>query len=686
FETERFDGPGGEELQYFIPLSNDDYIVKLYLVNSWPGTSGPGERIFGISIEDQVVESTLDLITTFGHQVGGVLEYPITLTDGELNIEFLHGAVNNPLINAIEIFGPEPQFGPIQVDPIADQNNFINDLVDNLAVNASGGNPLANFLYTISGQPTGVSIEPTNGQIFGTIAPSAITGGPNGDGIHDVAVTVSKTGSLPVTVNFTWTVTATVPPTISFTPPGDQSMLEGESLNVDLVITDADGNLTGNTTISGPPFMGETNTQNTANNYVSNLSFNPQPGDAGNYTITVTTSDGINNPVSASFNLAVFQDFSTCEVLYRVNSGGSELTDPDGNWTEDTGASPNPYLVSGNLTFTTGQSITNFTGYPTSLFQSERWHTGTTLSYAFPAVPGGEYEVRLLFAEIYADELTDPRVFDIEIEGTLVADDFRISTEAGGLFTALVKTYTVTTSDNSLNIDLQKVSQNPAIKGIEICLINEPTSFTITASAGANGSISPAGSVVVAQGGDQTFTITPDTDFIIDEVLVNGVAQGPISTFTFTDVQADATIAASFAPAPLSTIYVNAGGGAFTTQDGRVFAADNGFSGGTVYPTEPGPIATLAATDFANTDDDELFRTERFGNYSYSFPVINGDYIVDLYFTELFLGVIGGTPAPGARVFDVDVEGGSPELVGLDLLDPANGGAFAPATGIIKSF
>ncbi|MEL6358103.1 MAG: malectin domain-containing carbohydrate-binding protein, partial [Bacteroidota bacterium] len=76
FETERFDGPGGEELQYFIPLSNDDYIVKLYLVNSWPGTSGPGERIFGISIEDQVVESTLDLITTFGHQVGGVLEYP----------------------------------------------------------------------------------------------------------------------------------------------------------------------------------------------------------------------------------------------------------------------------------------------------------------------------------------------------------------------------------------------------------------------------------------------------------------------------------------------------------------------------------------------------------------------------------------------------------------------------------
>ena len=70
---------------------------------------------------------------------------------------------------------------------------------------------------------------------------------------------------------------------------------------------------------------------------------------------------------------------------------------------------------------------------------------------------------------------------------------------------------------------------------------------TITASAGSNGSISPAGAVSVNYGASQAFTITPTSGFSIQDVLVDGTSQGALSSYTFTNVTADHTIAASFA-------------------------------------------------------------------------------------------------------------------------------------------
>jgi hypothetical protein len=71
--------------------------------------------------------------------------------------------------------------------------------------------------------------------------------------------------------------------------------------------------------------------------------------------------------------------------------------------------------------------------------------------------------------------------------------------------------------------------------------------FTITASAGPGGSISPSGSVTVNYGDDQGFTITADAGYHISDVLVDGSSVGAVTSYTFTNVQADHTIAASFA-------------------------------------------------------------------------------------------------------------------------------------------
>ncbi len=75
---------------------------------------------------------------------------------------------------------------------------------------------------------------------------------------------------------------------------------------------------------------------------------------------------------------------------------------------------------------------------------------------------------------------------------------------------------------------------------------NSVSPRTITATAGANGSISPAGAVAVDDGSDQTFTITPDANYYVSDVLVDGVSVGAVATYTFTNVTAYHTIAASF--------------------------------------------------------------------------------------------------------------------------------------------
>lgn len=82
-----------------------------------------------------------------------------------------------------------------------------------------------------------------------------------------------------------------------------------------------------------------------------------------------------------------------------------------------------------------------------------------------------------------------------------------------------------------------------------------PTQYTITASAGTGGSISPSGSVLINQGASQSFTISPNSSYVIADVLVDSASVGAVSSYTFTNVQAAHTIAASFSLAPVTVTF-----------------------------------------------------------------------------------------------------------------------------------
>jgi len=73
-----------------------------------------------------------------------------------------------------------------------------------------------------------------------------------------------------------------------------------------------------------------------------------------------------------------------------------------------------------------------------------------------------------------------------------------------------------------------------------------PETYTITASAGPHGSISPSGDVTVNQGSNKSFTVTPDTGYRIKDVLVDGSSVGARSSYTFTNVTENHTISATF--------------------------------------------------------------------------------------------------------------------------------------------
>jgi carbonic anhydrase/acetyltransferase-like protein (isoleucine patch superfamily) len=74
--------------------------------------------------------------------------------------------------------------------------------------------------------------------------------------------------------------------------------------------------------------------------------------------------------------------------------------------------------------------------------------------------------------------------------------------------------------------------------------------YTITATTGAGGSISPSGAVTVAAGASQSFTITPNAGFAVSGITVKGVPLPAATSYTFNNVTSNQTISVSFSLTP----------------------------------------------------------------------------------------------------------------------------------------
>jgi PKD repeat protein len=167
FASERYDNvPDAPDMSYSFPVvQSGNYEIRLYMGNSFSGTSQPGERIFDVEIEGVQFPdlSSIDLSGTYGHQIGTVITHILNITDGSIDIKFLHGIVENPLINAVEILATPTNEAPIAVASATPMNGDAP-----LEVTFTGGNStddvaVVSYLWDFKdGSPTSTMANPVH--------------------------------------------------------------------------------------------------------------------------------------------------------------------------------------------------------------------------------------------------------------------------------------------------------------------------------------------------------------------------------------------------------------------------------------------------------------------------------------------------------------------------------------------
>ncbi|MBU3024430.1 malectin domain-containing carbohydrate-binding protein [Zobellia galactanivorans] len=162
-------------------------------------------------------------------------------------------------------------------------------------------------------------------------------------------------------------------------------------------------------------------------------------------------------------------------------------------------------------------------------------------------------------------------------------------------------------------------------------------------------------------------------------VTINGLVEGIyVFRLSVTDDEGDTAfddVTITVSDSQTSVSRVNAGGPNFTF-DGNSWSADQYYNGG-------GTITNII--DIANTENDQLYQTERYratGSLIYEIPVNNGELSVNLHFAEIYYGVAGGAAGgAGSRIFNIDVEG-QQQKENYDIFVAAGGAA----TAVIETF
>ena len=113
----------------------------------------------------------------------------------------------------------------------------------------------------------------------------------------------------------------------------------------------------------------------------------------------------------------------------------------------------------------------------------------------------------------------------------------RASIAAGGNYTAAVS--------NTAKLTIEKSASTGTTKPAGNNTGTSTTGYTITASAGAGGSITQSGKVSVQSGKSASFTVVANKDYEVEDVKVDGKSIGSVGVYTFTNVKANHTIEAT---------------------------------------------------------------------------------------------------------------------------------------------
>ena len=350
---------------------------------------------------------------------------------------------------------------------------------------------------------------------------------------YKVAGDSNHTDTQPASVTVTVapkTVTATV------TVSGDSLTYTGDPLKPGVIVKDGD-------TVISPEEYDVS--------YRDNVN-------AGTATVTVRNKAGGNYTVSGGTTFEIGKAASDVRTAPGANTGlvynGGEQTlitagtalggklkyrlGETGGFTEALPKAANAgtytvyYMVEGDgnhrdseiysLTVTIGKARVTVTALDKRIYTDDK-----APDLSKPAL-GKDYTVTGLFGE---DALTgDITLTYVDAGGTEITPDTtkvgQTILRAGGL-TAPNDNYTVVFADGKLTVDERPV-------------------YTVKATAGSHGSITPSGDVDVLHGGSQTFTIAANSGYAISNVKIDGVSIGAVKSYTFENVTENHTIEVTF--------------------------------------------------------------------------------------------------------------------------------------------
>ena len=165
--------------------------------------------------------------------------------------------------------------------------------------------------------------------------------------------------------------------------------------------------------------------------------------------------------------------------------------------------------------------------------------------------------------------------------------------------------------------------------------------FTITASAGANGTISPSGAVAVYPGASQNFTITPGIGYHVANVLVDGVSVGAVTSYNFPSVSANHTISASFA-INVYTITATTGANGGIAPPGVTNVNYGGSQGYTITPNAGYHVADVLVDGVSVGAVTSYNFTNVVSNRT-----ISASFAINVYTITATAGANGGIAPPG---------------------------------------
>jgi hypothetical protein len=187
-----------------------------------------------------------------------------------------------------------------------------------------------------------------------------------------------------------------------------------------------------------------------------------------------------------------------------------------------------------------------------------------------------------------------------------------------------------------------------------------PDTHTISATSGNGGSVSPQGDIAVTHGAGQTFTFSPDTGYHVADITVDGQSIGAASSYTFSNVTDDHTIAVAFTEDQY-IISATAGTGGSISPQGEVTVSHGGGQSFTFSPDSGYHIANVTV------DGQALGSIE-----SYAFSNVAANHTIAVEFTATTYTIMasagqGGSISPsgsitaalgGSREFDIVPDSG----------------------------